>query len=72
MGDESAPKSHSHEAVNTHERARLMKRGHRPQRLRLPTTFHVPEPSPCTPCSVFSFDLPSSPVVITGRPKWAF
>ncbi|VDN28613.1 unnamed protein product, partial [Cylicostephanus goldi] len=47
-----------------------MKRGHRLQRLRLPTTPYVPEPSPCTPCSVFSFDLPNSPVIMKGRPRF--
>ncbi|KJH52871.1 hypothetical protein DICVIV_00916 [Dictyocaulus viviparus] len=52
-----------------HERAHLLKR-ERPHRLRITLPLYAPEPSPCcTPCSVFSFDLPSSPVIITGRPR---
>ncbi|ETN70752.1 hypothetical protein NECAME_14554 [Necator americanus] len=49
------------------ERARLVKRAERPHRLRLPSTHYTSEPSPCTPCSVFSFDLPNSPAVVKGR-----
>ncbi|PIO73537.1 hypothetical protein TELCIR_04490 [Teladorsagia circumcincta] len=51
------------------ERSRLLRKGERPQRLRLPSPSYIPEPSPCTPCSVFSFDLPNSPCIIKGRPS---
>ncbi|EPB71887.1 transporter, major facilitator family protein [Ancylostoma ceylanicum] len=71
MADEPTANSHAKDVNNTHERARLLKRADRPQRLRLPSTLYIPEPSPCTPCSVFSFDLPNSPAVVKGRPRFA-
>ncbi|RCN45276.1 transporter, major facilitator family protein [Ancylostoma caninum] len=71
MADESAANLHVKDVNSTHERARLLKRADRPQRLRLPSTLYIPEPSPCTPCSVFSFDLPNSPAVVKGRPRFA-
>uniref|UniRef100_A0A1I7X791 MFS domain-containing protein n=1 Tax=Heterorhabditis bacteriophora TaxID=37862 RepID=A0A1I7X791_HETBA len=44
--------------------------------LRLPSSalhnsHYIAEPSPCTPCSVFSFDLPNSPAVIKGRIRYS-
>ncbi|WKX98772.1 hypothetical protein Q1695_014006 [Nippostrongylus brasiliensis] len=70
--DNPAASAHSTTPTTTsrHDRPRPS-RGERPHRLRLPTsTYYAPEPSPCTPCSVFSFDLPSSPCVIKGRPRY--
>ncbi|KAK6740500.1 hypothetical protein RB195_008764 [Necator americanus] len=71
MTDESFTSAHTKEPSNSQERARLMKRAERPHRLRLPSTHYTSEPSPCTPCSVFSFDLPNSPAVVKGRQRFS-
>ncbi|XGW17485.1 hypothetical protein V3C99_002244 [Haemonchus contortus] len=72
--EENAPMATSHgslpRANSRTDRSRLL-RGERPQRLRLPTTSYIAEPSPCTPCSVFSFDLPNSPCIVKGRSRHA-
>ncbi|KAE9416896.1 hypothetical protein Angca_009073, partial [Angiostrongylus cantonensis] len=54
----------------SYEHSRLLKRD-RPHLLRLPSSIYLPEPSPCTPCSVFSFELPSTPIVIRSRSSFA-
>ncbi|CAI4231173.1 unnamed protein product [Auanema sp. JU1783] len=58
------------------EKTSLMRSRNR-HRLRLSSAalhhsnHYIAEPSPVTPCTVFSFDLPNSPAVLSGRPRFS-
>uniref|UniRef100_A0A0K0DDM7 MFS domain-containing protein n=1 Tax=Angiostrongylus cantonensis TaxID=6313 RepID=A0A0K0DDM7_ANGCA len=68
MEKDTAVSNDSSNPTTTYEHSRLLKRD-RPHLLRLPSSIYLPEPSPCTPCSVFSFELPSTPIVIRSRSR---